>query len=816
MPESAKLPTVAEVVVEVSSPATDRPFHYLVPPGVHLGAGARVMVPFSGRTVEGFVVGFRPGSPADELKGIERLLDHALDESQLELARALADETGATLYDSLRSFLPPGGRGGTRRRLVAAFPPSQLPAVAEGVADRVALVEALRLLAVRRTVGRGELTRRFGGKTAARVVRHLVERGWARREDQHAGVGREKTRLWAVLAPEAEQADLGRARRQSAVRDWLAQRREAPLTDLLEQCEVSRSVVDGLVARGLVVLEERAEQRDPYAHRRFDSTSPFRLTPEQARAFSQIQADLTGEGGNAFLLHGVTGSGKTEIYLQSIACAIEQGLGAIVLVPEIALTPQMVARFKARFGDRVAVLHSALSEGERYDEWQRLAAEEARVAVGARSAIFAPVQDLGLIIIDEEHENSYKQEAEPRYHARQVALARARQSRATLVLGSATPSLESYHQAREGAFRLLELPARIDGRPLPPVRVIDLREELANGNRSIFSHPLAQAIDSRLSREEQVILFLNRRGFSTFVLCRECGFVLRCPHCDVSLTLHRGEGRTVCHYCGYSQPVPNVCPGCRGSQIRYFGIGTERVEAEVRKAFPQARVLRLDSDTTGQKGSHERILDAFANGQADILVGTQMVAKGLDFPGVTLVGVITADTMLNLPDFRAAERTFALLTQVAGRAGRGPLGGEVLVQTYAPDNYAIKMASQHDYKGFYAIEIENRRELGYPPWTRLAVLSISGTDELKVEEAANELGRLVEDKRGTGAISALLGPGPAPLYRIGGRYRRQVVVKLTTLEPGVSLLREASRQAAQTEWGSQVAITLDIDAHALL
>ncbi|MEX2103888.1 MAG: primosomal protein N', partial [Bacilli bacterium] len=435
--------------------------------------------------------------------------------------------------------------------------------------------------------------------------------------------------------------------------------------------------------------DERVIDRDPYAGKYTKRTLPLTLTQDQQNVLNEILIPIRDRQYQSFLLHGVTGSGKTEIYLQAIAESLAEEKEAIVLVPEISLTPQMVERFKGRFGDLVAVLHSRLSQGERYDEWRKIHRGEVKVVIGARSAILAPLRNIGLIIIDEEHESSYKQEESPKYHARDVALFRAKSHQAVVILGTATPSIESFALAKANRHHYLSLPGRVMGREMPTVEIVDMREELKQGNRSMFSRSLHEKITSRLANKEQIVLFLNRRGFSTFVMCRTCGQVMDCPHCAISLTYHQYNHTLRCHYCGYQEQSPSQCPTCDGTQIRFFGTGTQKVEQELSKHFPEARVIRMDVDTTTQKGSHERLLSSFGRRETDILLGSQMIAKGLDFPFVTLVGVIAADTILNLPDFRAGERTFQLLTQVSGRAGRHQLSGEVVIQTYTPEHYSI-------------------------------------------------------------------------------------------------------------------------------
>lgn len=546
-------------------------------------------------------------------------------------------------------------------------------------------------------------------------------------------------------------------------------------TELAKRAGVSPAVVDALVARGFLRRVEQApfweEGERPLGE---GGAGPLLLSEEQERAVREIVAALERKERAVFLLHGVTGSGKTEVYLRAIAAALQRGRQAMMLVPEIALTPQMVEIFRSRFGAQVALLHSRLTQRERYGEYRRLREGKANVVLGARSAIFAPLESPGLIVIDEEHEPSYKQEESPRYHARTVALRLAGYSGAVVVLGSATPSLESFVQAGgRGPYRLLQLTRRVGGRPLPAVQVVDLRQEMREGNTGMLSRCLQEAIAERLARREQVILFLNRRGHSTLVVCRECGLVLKCPQCDITLTYHLGQ-RLRCHYCSFNVRVPSLCPGCGGRYLSFLGTGTQKIELELQKLFPQAGILRLDSDSAGRGRRYREIIESFRRGRADILVGTQMVAKGLDMPGVTLVGVVNADISLYLPDFRASERTFQLLTQVAGRSGRGEREGQVIIQTYTPHHYAITCARDHDYLSFYRQEMAVRRALGYPPFSYLCRLLFTGTGEESVAEGAGVFAREI---RAQEAGVEVLGPAPAPLGRLKGRYRWHLVLK---------------------------------------
>ena len=646
------------------------------------------------------------------------------------------------------------------------------------------------------------------------------------------------------------------SKRQQEVWNLIEERRELPLPELLELAETTIATVRKLEDRGLVEITAAVAERDPYAREHLLPTQPLALNPAQTVALEKIRGALeetarrpefSGSDHSdaqtrnikppVFLLHGVTGSGKTEIYLQAIARALELGRGAIVLVPEISLTPQTVERFKARFSSdrgqtQVAVLHSHLSTGERHDEWHKIRQGRARIVIGARSAIFAPVQSPGLIIVDEEHETSYKQEEAPRYHARDVAVMRGQMENAVVVLGSATPSLESYYNARHGKYTLLELPERVDRRTLPRVRVVDMRQAAAKEKGGlIFSPQLREAIHQRLERGEQTILFLNRRGYATCLQCEKCGQVCQCPNCSVALTYHRAEQKLLCHICGHSAAVPAVCPNekCRNPAIRYAGLGTQKVEDALTRLFPQARVRRMDADAMKRKDDYRRLLGDFRAGKIDILVGTQMIAKGLHFPNVTLVGIIYADLALHQPDFRAGERTFQLLTQVAGRAGRGDVEGEVFVQAFAPFHPAIQYARRHDYAGFYEQEIEFRAQLKYPPFSRVALLTLKGRNEDKVKFSAEFLRRKLEaggeiqtpdDLEKTPPPSdacppdlILSGPAPAPLLRAEQFYRYQIMLRTRRMS---ALSRALGQIVRSVSLPADVTLTVDIDPVDLL
>ena len=625
--------------------------------------------------------------------------------------------------------------------------------------------------------------------------------------------------------------------RQQDVWNLLVERRELAMTELLALAKTTAGTVRKLENRGLVEVAAQISERDPYGREQILPSQALVLNPAQTGALAKIIAAMdarpavAAEGKKnpsaAFLLHGVTGSGKTEIYLQAIAHALEQGQGAIVLVPEIALTPQTVERFKARFSSGrlqtlVAVLHSHLSAGERHGEWHKIRSGRARIVIGARSAIFAPVDPLGLVIVDEEHEQTYKQEESPRYHARDVAIVRARMENAVVVLGSATPSLESYYNCKTGKYTLLDLPERVDDQKMPHVRVVDMRQA-AHQEKGIpiFSPQLKEAIQQRLERKEQTILFLNRRGYSTALQCPLCGFVAECPNCSVSLTYHRIEQKLCCHICAHVAPVPKVCPNekCRNPAIRFSGTGTQKVEEAIRKLFPHARCHRMDADTMKRKDDYRRILGDFRAGKIDILVGTQMIAKGLHFPNVTLVGIIYADSALHQPDFRAGERTFQLLTQVAGRAGRGDVEGEDFVQAFTPFHPAIQYARRHDFLGFYDQEMEFREQLKYPPASRVALLTLKGRNEDKVKFSADHLKRELEKllaksaKPGAAPASGfkdliIAGPAPAPLLKAETYYRYQLMLRTTAMS---NLSRSLAKMVAALTLPEEVTLTVDID-----
>jgi len=605
-----------------------------------------------------------------------------------------------------------------------------------------------------------------------------------------------------------------RAPKQARVIELLRSDELMQMSELARAAETTSTTIRTLEKNGFLRIDKQNVERDPFAQQTILPTQPLELMQSQKDAFKIVCRSIDAEKPKVTLLYGVTGSGKTEVYLQALDYALKQGKGGIILVPEIALTPQTVERFRGRFGEGIAVLHSHLSDGERHDEWHRINEGKARIVIGARSALFAPVHQLGLIVVDEEHENTYKQSELPRYNARDVAVMRGHMEGCAVVLGSATPALESYNNALSGKYTLATLPERADNRRMPVVRVIDMRLEAEKkGGGGIFSQDLVEAIRLRLKRGEQIILFLNRRGFSTSLICEKCGYVASCESCSIAMTYHKIEHLLRCHICGAARRVPPVCPApeCGDPNFKYSGTGTQRVEEIVSKLFPRARVQRMDSDTTVRKESYGRYLGDFRSGKIDILIGTQMIAKGLHFPNVTLVGIIFADMSLHLPDFRAGERTFQLLTQVAGRAGRGDVSGEVIVQTYTPFHPAIQAARRIDFEGFIDQELEFRKELLYPPFTHLVCLTLRGKDEAKLKETGERFAKqlralLHPDVR-------MAGPAPAPLARAKNYYRYQIMMRAKTSK---SMTRPIKQVMQKFKWPRDIHCAVDVDALSLL
>ena len=798
----------------VASVAVPRPvrrlFSYAVPDALapRCRSGVRVLVPFGRRKLTGYLLEVHrsedSGDTAVPLKPIEDVLDPepVLDSGVLALARFAADYYVASLGEMIRSALPGmkadvervvsiGDAGRSALEVIrGGLTSASLPRVlSDPIARRVLEVVSEFVSERGAAIRVSDLRRRCGPGFGARVVDRLRQAGLLEVLEVATSPGPHPHREeYAELVQTAAPGETGAPSARAGARSLGARQRRIldvlrssggrqPVSDLLRLAEASRAALRALESRGLVEVESLESSRRPASLelpiKRLQEVIP---TPAQAESIEAIRGALEPRRFASFLLHGVTGSGKTEVYLRAIETAVASGRRALYLVPEIGLTPLLARRMRSRFGEVLALLHSGLTEGERYDEWRRIRDGKVDVVLGARSAVFAPIPDLGLIVVDEEHDASYKQEEHPRYNARDLAIMRGKQAGAVVILGSATPSVESYFQAGRGRHRLLLLPGRIGSAGLPRVERIDMRLEFREvGGESILSRRLLTALRDRLRRSEQSLVLLNRRGFSTFVLCRACGAQIQCRQCSIPMTLHLRQRRLRCHYCDEGRPVPSVCPSCRSADLHFGGTGTERLEEVLRSALPEARIERLDRDTARRRGAVEDLLTRVERGEVDILLGTQMIAKGHDFPNVTLVGVLAADALLGMPDFRAGERAFQLLSQVAGRSGRGERPGEVIVQAYDVDHHAIRYACEHDYAGFAGRELSYRRAMNYPPYTALAVLLVKDRHLDRARERAGRVARALASLAGRRV--RVLGPAPAPLERLRGDYRVQVLVK---------------------------------------
>ncbi|MBQ7794237.1 MAG: primosomal protein N' [Clostridia bacterium] len=799
---------VVKVIVNHSTKAPDMLYDYFVPEELEeeIKIGSRLKVPFGtgNREVEAYVFGIKTRSNAKRLKSVSAVYDRAFDENMLELIKWLRDRCVCTYCDVIKTVVPRGSVNKPEEWIELADENADSE-LAKVLSSRGGECEINELLSCFET----DMT----SKIKTLVSEGILKRSYRDRREVKSSFVRVAYSLveQEKLAETLKQLQ-NRAPVQARMIDILSTADRVSLADLVRFSDGSYAAIRALERKGLVATCDVQVMRNPVKHTERDEKKT--LTAEQKAAFSAISAKF-GQGFGQFLLHGVTGSGKTEVFLHAIERCIETGRKAIMLVPEISLTPQMVSRFSARFGERIAVLHSGLSLGERYDEWCRIRDNKADIVIGARSAVFAPFDNIGMIIIDEEHEQSYKSEMQPRYNTHEVALFRAKQYGAVLIKASATPKLESYYDALSGKTELLEIKNRISDKGMPEVTVVDMREELARGNRSILSECLKAEIEKNLSVGEQTILFLNRRGFSTFVSCRSCGFVAQCPNCSISLTYHKFSDTLRCHYCGHTIKNYKVCPECGGSYIRYFGGGTQKVEEEIKSIFPDAKVMRMDNDTTGGKGGHERILNEFERSGADILIGTQMVAKGLDFPNVTLVGVISADTSLFADDFRASERTFDLMEQVTGRAGRAEKLGRAVIQTYSPEHPAVVLASRHNYLDFYNGEIKMRHAMNYPPFCDIISVGFAGINEALVSECAKRFARAISANDRLKGKARLIGPIRASISKIKNKYRWQLIIKTRRGTNMTEHLAEATAFCRKNKNFDDVTIVTDINPNTI-
>jgi len=779
-------PRYAEVAVPVHVSST---FIYRLPVSKCQVAqlGSRIVVPFGRKFVTGYIVGIlenlRAGTSLQEsdIKEAKDILDviPLVTPELLQLTRWVADYYLAPWGEVIKAALPPGisptisqflsltKKG--RAEINKSFPVETLNSK-QRFLQLLGESDETELAAVSDQLPAGQATK---------LVRQLEQEGLLEikhrpRSDYVKAKFQRRARLMAD-----EKLGEGRKLTEAQLRilEALRNHDSLALSDLLKKANASASSVSTLQKRNLVEVFEVRLRRDPLGETTIEQYEDYELTDDQLHVLADIDEPLRAGAFGAFLLHGVTGSGKTEVYIRAMRVALSLGRSALMLVPEIALTPVFSRRLRIHFGDQVAIFHSSLSRGERFDEWTRVRNGEARIVIGTRSAVFAPIKDLGLVIVDEEHESTYRQQDSPHYNGRDTAIVRAQKESAVVILGSATPSLESFHNAHTGKYQYLQMPNRLGNRPMALAEILDMREVFARHQElQVFSDELLAAIRETHEKNEQSIILLNRRGYSSFVLCRSCGESIQCPNCDVTLTYHRSERVIICHYCNHRQAAPQKCPNCQGKYIYYVGEGTQQIEEQLRKLFPQLRIARIDRDTASRRGEFEKSLSDFGAGTIDMLVGTQILAKGHDFPNVTLVGVVSVDAGLALPDFRAAERTFQLLTQVAGRAGRGSRAGKVLIQTYHPYHYALRHASAQDYAGFYGEEIRHRENHTYPPFVALASLLVHGADLPRVRSEALEL-RKELDLANAERAARILGPAPAPLSRLKGEYRMQLLIK---------------------------------------
>jgi primosomal protein N' (replication factor Y) len=752
-------------------------FHYRIPEKMRdsLQIGMRVFVPFKGRKVTGFSIDLLEQPPKgveEKIREVENLLDEAplIDSQMLRFYRWISDYYLYPLGEVIKTGLPPGLQ--LKSELILSLTQDGMESLSQGGLEPIQEK-------VFKEIGR------CGKVSLKKILKHFlgeVSRSqlflWKRKGLLNIETGIEgkevKPKFEKMVQFQGGEPGQPISKKQVEILKYVKEKGEISYFELSKRFKSPSKYVQSLQTKGLLSLSRREVCRNLSVRSELKPYPKPEPTSDQEAILSEIHKGIHSKRFSPFLIYGVTGSGKTEIYIRAIEEVLIQGREAIVLVPEISLTPQLLSRFIDRFGENLALLHSGLGRGERYDQWRRIWKGEVKIAMGARSAIFAPFKNVGIIIVDEEHDPSYKQEEKLKYHARDVAVVRAKQVEATLLLGSATPSLESFYNAERGKFRLLNLPERVEGKPLPQVEVVDVKKEAG-----LLSEKVRTALQKNIEDKKQSLLFLNRRGFANFILCPDCGHTFKCPNCSVTLTYHLRDRTLQCHYCDYRIKAPGDCPKCQGHRLQGMGIGTERLEQEIRLLFPEAQVGRMDRDTTSRRRSHLQILKRLESGSIDILVGTQMIVKGHDFPNVTFVGVVSADTSLHFPDFRSSERTFQLLTQVAGRAGRGDVFGEVVIQTFNPDHYSILRAKDHDYIGFYQEEIQFRKALEYPPFSRLINFRMVGNSERRTKAAAEEMGRIGQSllKKGYGRGIEILGPSTAPFAKMRGKFRWQMLAK---------------------------------------
>lgn len=789
---------IAEVVIANNSRELNKKFSYYVPDDMSVSAGARVVVPFGrgNKSVEGILTGFSDKEKYTNLKEIIKVIDESplCTPKLLELAEYIQKTSVCTYYQALRLVVASGTKIKTTRWITLLDNNVDIDKLSGRSVSKRTLLEIL--IDAGGTVDFGTVAWVSNVNTA---IKSLEKDGVISLDDTVAQNVKSKQIRMVRLRPMGEYTEdysalHKKAPKQFKMLEILKQTGDISAADIVMFSEGSYAALNALEQKGIVEFYDKKVYRNAFDASRYQRTEKKVLTEEQQFVLDSLINNHKIGDIKPNLIRGVTGSGKTEVFLQIIEYYINMGKQAIVLVPEISLTPQMVNRFVGRFGDKVSVLHSALSQGEKFDEWNKILNGEVSVAIGARSAVFAPFENLGIIIIDEEHETTYKSDNSPRYDAKDAAMFRCKNENAMLVMASATPSVNCYFKAKSGIYNLYEMKNRHNFMSMPRIETVDMREELRCGNHSVFSRKLKEEIDKNIEIGQQTILFLNRRGFNSFVMCRDCGEAIKCRNCSISMTYHKNSNVLKCHYCGYEQDIPKICPNCNSTHIRFMGTGTEKVEEEIAKLYGDNSFIRMDADTTSGKNSHEAILNRFQKENIPILLGTQMVTKGLDFPNVTLVGVLAADISLNIDDFRAAERTFGQITQVCGRAGRGDLEGRAVVQTYQPDHYAIEFAQNHDYENFYVNEINIRKQLKNPPFNDLVLIMMQGNKE---DDVVYELSRIANRLRNRGL--SIMGPVPAPYSRIKNKYRWRIILKHHNAEELLDLLHTIADYYAKSD-----------------
>ena len=818
-----KDPVQKYLEVAVTAPIS-KPLTYLPPDDCHhpLLPGMRVLVPLGHRRITGYILESVDSAPAgQQIKKIDEIVDTdpLFPAEQVNFYKWIANYYHYPIGEVIKTALPAGlTQKSGRRVMVTGAGRKHLEELTGETFLNTPWFSSL--------LDKGEISphavAKLRGAKERRLLKSWEEQGWVTISSElSGGTARAKTELCYTLADKSSSFENLKVSEQKTIEvlqdiAFQTNRSVIPRKEITRVYQGAGKGLKSLILKKIVIAEERQVYRDPFGESFLESDIPEKLTGEQEKALYSILPAIKGQSFVPFLLHGVTGSGKTEVYLQAAAYAVEEGRSVLILVPEIALATQLEAHFLTRFGSRVALLHSGLSSGQRFDQWGRIVQGKADVVIGARSAVFAPLKNIGLIIVDEEHDSSYKQDDGFRYHARDLAVLRASQSGAVVVLGTATPSIISYYHSIQGKYNLLTLGKRIEERPLPDVEVVDMHTvKTVSGRLPVFSPVLIRNLKTNLECGDQSLVFLNRRGYANFMICRDCGQTVQCRHCQVSLTLHRSENKLLCHYCGFAVSMKTVCSQCQSTSLTAIGVGTERLEHDLSELLPGARIARLDRDTCQKRNDYIRILRGVHRGEIDILLGTQMITKGHHFPNVTLVGIVLADTGLGLPDFRAGERTFQLISQVTGRAGRGEKSGRVIIQTFQPEHYSIIMARNHDYSGLYKREIELRKALGYPPFSRLVNVKIEGAENAHVQDAALRLANLAL-KFQKGSEPEILGPAPAPLTRIRDKYRWQLLIKGRKLEVLHTFLCRLEGEIPTLSKAGTVRIAIDIDPEYMM